>query len=421
MTASLVKPQKLPQARFTIPEIERDFQDGVLDLSSYLYLLVNAKGPTGTRYRIPNVTAFCKERGIPRSSFYRAVNKLTCKGRIRWEALDGIDLINVGSDEVFHSPPDTCLNSETGVSNLGHSDPDLRHSDPDLRHSDPDLRQSPPEIVSGKDFQDSSTLYYSLLLPTTTERCVEKSGEVKEDRSEVEGSGSPQVKSATDSNSQPKDPEVDQFSALPPLLQKIQSLGCNLNDRPLQSAIATFPERVSTAVSALEEKQVTVKSPTRFLEKAIRENWRPEKVVSPPGWKEWFEEAYRRKIAIAGFANNGTQMVILADEHQVPFEQVRRQTWDELEARLKNPIDVEAVTVKDLVILNPAVIDLSDALAELNALVQQMQWSADQKSTFIQQHFDKHSISQLTDAHVFALLELLREHSRTEPSYANGA
>ena len=90
------------------------------------------------------------------------------------------------------------------------------------------------------------------------------------------------------------------------------------------------------AIACLDEKQLTVKYPTRFLEKAILEDWRPERNVALSEWGIWFNEAQKRGLVSASQQINDVIQVLTRDGQWIPYETLRRKTWDELQAQL-NP------------------------------------------------------------------------------------
>ena len=59
-------------------------------------------------------------------------------------------------------------------------------------------------------------------------------------------------------------------------------------------------------------------------------------------WATWYDEARRRGLVLASQRQGEMVMVCLVDEQWVPFEQLRSQSWDELEAQLQ-PMMVDAV------------------------------------------------------------------------------
>ena len=67
-----------------------------------------------------------------------------------------------------------------------------------------------------------------------------------------------------------------------------------------------------------------------------------EQLTGSSEWAAWYEEARRRGLVLASQRQGDTTLVCLVDEQWVPFEQLRSQSWDELEAQLK-PMMVDAV------------------------------------------------------------------------------
>ena len=59
-------------------------------------------------------------------------------------------------------------------------------------------------------------------------------------------------------------------------------------------------------------------------------------------WATWYDEARRRGLVLASQRQGETTMVCLVDERWVSYEELRSQSWDDLEAQLK-PMMVDAV------------------------------------------------------------------------------
>ncbi|EKU97069.1 hypothetical protein Lepto7375DRAFT_0939 [Leptolyngbya sp. PCC 7375] len=59
-------------------------------------------------------------------------------------------------------------------------------------------------------------------------------------------------------------------------------------------------------------------------------------------WATWYDEARRRGLVLASQRQVEVTLVCLVDERWVSFEQLRSQSWDDLEAQLK-PMMVGAV------------------------------------------------------------------------------
>ena len=76
----------------------------------------------------------------------------------------------------------------------------------------------------------------------------------------------------------------------------------------------------------------------------------PEPSSGNSDWATWYDEARRRGLVLASQRQGDTTLVCLVDERWVPFEQLRSQSWDELEAQLK-PTMVD--TVAEAVELTP--------------------------------------------------------------------
>ncbi|MDV3351451.1 hypothetical protein QGP82_22295 [Leptothoe sp. LEGE 181152] len=68
----------------------------------------------------------------------------------------------------------------------------------------------------------------------------------------------------------------------------------------------------------------------------------PEQLTGNSDWAAWYDEARRRGLVLASQRQGDTTLVCLVDERWVPFEQLRSQSWDELEAQLQ-PMMVESV------------------------------------------------------------------------------
>ena len=332
--------QTSPHLRLPSAEVKDLWKEGQYTPQGYLYHLILAHRKPGWVWRIENVSQFCKDWDINRRTFYRAKAALIDKGRIEEEIFGAIEL-KVTSTNV-------CVASDTGVSDESSSVPNESHSVPELAHLVPDGSHLSSEIPVGLAVCDSTPLK-QLITPTTQDVCVSEdviSNENPEVRTDVGVSARPpaQVKNA-EAPTEALPPEQENYAA-PILLAAKKKFQLNLGDASLRRAIERWPERVEIAIACLEEKQLTVKYPTRFLQRAIEDDWKPENRTGGSEWRDWFNEAYNRGLVSAGREEDGVQYVLTADDHWVPFEHLRRQSWDELEAQLK-PITVEAQAAPD--------------------------------------------------------------------------
>lgn len=322
-----------PHIRLTPDQVFDLWQSGHYTPKGYLYHLVLSHKKAGWWWRISNISEFCRKWAIKRRTFYRAKAALIHEGLFE-EAITGSVELRVCSTSV-------CDSVGTPVPTESQRVPDLAQSVPTESHlaAETQPQQSFPEVPD--------LLQISKQITTTEEVCVSvENFSLGEGNQESISPDRPQTEVGK-RNSQAS----SQKGFTPPILQRAKKLGVNVSDRILLEVIKRWPARVPIALDCLEEKQLTVKHPTRFLQKAIEEDWRPEHTSSAPsGFGQWFDEARRRGVAIASEMRGSVLHVFTADQHWLPFEQLRRMTWDELSARM-NPINAKAVNVQAVPIL----------------------------------------------------------------------
>ncbi|NER46333.1 MAG: hypothetical protein F6J92_06495 [Symploca sp. SIO1A3] len=112
-----------------------------LNTPGYLLTIKSFFTKPDSDFVIPNVAKFCREWGISKSAFYRAINTLTSMGKLSWEATEGIVLKPHNKVTIF---PQTkqCPMSGT-VSHERDSDSHERDSDSHERDSDSHERDTP--------------------------------------------------------------------------------------------------------------------------------------------------------------------------------------------------------------------------------------------------------------------------------------
>ncbi|MEN8444084.1 MAG: hypothetical protein ABG776_03615 [Cyanobacteria bacterium J06555_13] len=64
-------------------------------------------------------------------------------------------------------------------------------------------------------------------------------------------------------------------------------------------------------------------------------------------WATWYDEARRRGLVLASQRQGDTTLVCLVDERWVSYEELRSQSWDDLEAQLK-PVVVDEPVAEQL-------------------------------------------------------------------------
>lgn len=325
-----------PHLRLTPSQIFDLWQSGHYTPKGYLYHLVLSHKKAGWWWRIDNISEFCRKWDINRRTFYRAKAALIHEGLFE-ESI-------IGSIEIRVCSTSVCDSSDTGVSNEGSTVSLESQRVPDLTQSVPTESHMAAETQSQQSFSEAPDLIQIFKQITTTGEkvCVPVenfSSDTEERKNILNDRPRTEVKKP---NSQVNSKKI--FT--PPILQRAKKLGVKVSDRILLEVVQKWPDRVPIALDCLEEKQLTVKHPTRFLQSAIEQDWRPEKSISSPsGFGEWFNEARKRGLAIASEMRGDVLHVFTTDQHWLPFEQLRRMTWDELSARM-NPINTSAVDVQ---------------------------------------------------------------------------
>ncbi|MEM0978643.1 MAG: hypothetical protein AAGH78_00075 [Cyanobacteria bacterium P01_H01_bin.58] len=337
MTHNPNRRQTSPHLRLSPPEVKGLWELGQYTPKGYLYHLILAHRKPGWVWRIDNVSEFCREWGFARRTFYRAKAALIDESLIEEEIFGAIEL-KVTSTNV-------CVTSGTGVSDEAFTVPTESHLVPDLAQSVPNGSHLSAEILSEQEFCDSTSLK-QLATPTTQSVCVSEGTKITvkdpELRTEVDvfDRQHAQVKNAEYLNQAIASEQA--IYAPPILLAAKKKFEINLADPHLRRAVERWPERVEVAISCLTEKEITVKHPTRFLQKAIEEQWQPEalaKEKAPDEFQTWFKEARQRGLVVGSQRINGTLMVYTVDERCFPFEQLRQLSWATLAAQLQANAD----------------------------------------------------------------------------------
>ena len=317
--------QTSPHLRLCPAEVKALWERGHYSPKGYLYQLVLAHRRAEWSWKVENVTAFCKEWGFVRRTFYKAKAALIDEGLLSEEIEGAIQL-------TAHRCAPAGTGEPHGSQPVPHGSQPVPHGSQPVPHGS----HSGSETLDSQSICDPTDLYK---FKTTT---TQESGGVSVDDLEE---GTTLHGENADYSNEAKNPEKDTY-APPILLQAKNKFGINLDDRQLQKAIEQWPERVEVAIACLEEKQLTVKHPTRYLTRAIEDDWRPEKQTVRSDWREWYDEAYKRGLVRASQSQGDTIMVLTIDEHWVSFEHLRRQSWEELEAQLK-PITVDSQAVPE--------------------------------------------------------------------------
>ena len=241
----------LPHLRLTPIQVFELWQSGNYTPKGYLYHLVLAHRRAGWWWRIDNVSEFCQTWDIKRRTFYRAKAALIQEG-IFEESITGSIELRVSS--ALH-----CVTSAAGV-------PTESQRVPDLAQPVPTESQVAAETIAPQELQDPTDLIQIFKqLPTIEGVCVPVENFSLE---EEQSKGILPTQSEEEVKNQNFQADSEKLFT-PPILQRAKKLGVNVRDRSLLSVVKRWPERVSMALDCLEEKSLTAKYPTRFLQKAI--------------------------------------------------------------------------------------------------------------------------------------------------------
>jgi len=356
----------------------------LINNTAFVYLAIRYQHPFGDRPIRVRTKEFTFEWGIPESSLYEAIATLKREKVIKIHTRELVIEWNSQQDD----------DSENPESILGSHNPfrDLRENS-----GVPEKPASKARTHKGSGQRSPQTFkdFKSPELPGCVENHEQDGSKLNPEQATI-----PQSKAQVnqeDATPLPRHPERENDAALPPLLKKAKASGVNLQDSKLQQAIATFPERVPTALAALVEKPPgTVRSPTRFLESAIRENWQPETSINPV-FNQWYGDAKQQGCPIVGAEfKDGVQWVYSHHGERFKWEELRSLSWEQLHQRLNAP----------------PIVDLSDTLAAIDCEINRLGWTLEQTRNFLQQTCGNPHRELLTDDQLIDLLQLLKRQEK---------
>ncbi|MEM9808155.1 MAG: helix-turn-helix domain-containing protein [Cyanobacteria bacterium P01_D01_bin.56] len=339
-----VKPQPLPKSarhyRLTNDEWLRactELKPAEMKVLYYLRTL----DPWGDKNLEISVTDIAKTLKCNKGTISRALKALDTSGWIDLEINTAtVKLHTKNSSSVWMlsvgNPLSTDNTVVSGSQSLFTDNFDDRQTTPTISR-----QHSASETHTQQDVQIALNSL-KLTTPTTQSVCVSENAKITIKDSElkteigISDRQPAQVKNAGYPN-QAIPTEQDIYTP-PILLAAKKKFEINLADPHLRRALERWPERIEVAISCLEEKELTVKHPTRFLQKAIEEQWQPEalaKEKAPDEFREWFKEARERGLVVGSQRVDGQIMVYTVDERCVPFNDLRQLSWDALTAQLQ--------------------------------------------------------------------------------------
>ena len=86
------QPKERQHYRLSLEKAKKDYRDGIITVTGLVYYTVGIYRKPGQKLKVSDIHVFCKEIGISRAAFYKAISKLKVKGRLSYEAVAGIDL-----------------------------------------------------------------------------------------------------------------------------------------------------------------------------------------------------------------------------------------------------------------------------------------------------------------------------------------
>lgn len=349
------RPQPQPHHRLTTEDVARDYKDGLITATGYLYYLIKSSRRDGWRYRIDNVREFCRQHGLSKSAFYRAIKQLESRG-LQWEALGRIDLW-IGAEVV----PISGQASQNWNTQSQNWDTETQIWDGASQDWDADPTQTQANQAVEQFTKQSTDLFTDQQQPVPT---------------------------------QPNPVSANQERIGRILAQIAELTRPNKTIRAaVEEAIASYgnstERRIELALEAVREQQQgkQIKNIGGLVVQAIRKGYTPNNdrrrpQPDPP-------DIAQVEAACVLAARNGDQAFI--------------------EARLASLPPAEAEAVRER--LAPPV-DLSDTIASIEVERRRLGWEDGSLAEFLQEKYGKRSRQRLTDSELVDLLETLRGASK---------
>ena len=230
-------------------EARQWYKDKLLTTSGYIWVIKKISRPPGIPFVIPNVLEFCKQWGISKSAFYRAVDELKQKGYMTWEATHG--LIFTETNKLINFPlEEKCPTSGT-PSHERDSDSHERDSDSHERDTSY-IYGSRARSSDISDRSDRSDVVATAPTELTAEVEVlppSQEGQVAEPEANTEALYEQEVQTEIIS-SESEITQEDTFSAAadPEILKEIERIAHNWKLRPWKETVQRFKPEMIKAV-----------------------------------------------------------------------------------------------------------------------------------------------------------------------------
>ncbi len=166
------QPKERQHYRLSLEKAKKDYRDGIITVTGLVYYTVGIYRKPGQKLKVSDIHVFCKEIGISRAAFYKAISKLKVKGRLSYEAVAGIDLwIPISNVAETQSGQELSTNVEslsTDVESLS-TDVESLSTDVESLSTNVDKRELEP-----LELNSSSTSSYTSQILTTTSHLQEE-------------------------------------------------------------------------------------------------------------------------------------------------------------------------------------------------------------------------------------------------------
>ncbi|MBD2039213.1 hypothetical protein [Microcoleus sp. FACHB-672] len=155
-------PKPKQHYRLSLDQAIRDYEDGIITATGLVFYAVGIYRKPGQKLRVRDIERFCKEIGINRATFYRAISKLKLKGRLEWETIAGLDLWIPTSNVVeLQSEQEVSPSCESLSPPCEIQSPTCESSSPSGETQSPTGNKETPKLLPTKASSDLSNIFQS--------------------------------------------------------------------------------------------------------------------------------------------------------------------------------------------------------------------------------------------------------------------
>jgi hypothetical protein len=165
----MAQPKENQHYRLSLNKAIQDYKDGIITATGLVFYTVGIYRKPGHKLRVQDIEEFCREIGVSRAAFYKAISKLKVKGRLNWEAIGGVDLwipesnvveIQTG-EEVSTDVESESTNVETLSTDVESESTNVETLSTDVESESTNVDEECLEWLQNKDSEDSSYISQS--------------------------------------------------------------------------------------------------------------------------------------------------------------------------------------------------------------------------------------------------------------------